>query len=86
MATERPRVYVTLDEDLYEEAEKLAQHKKISLSLFLRDKIKEAMEWHDTMIILKDQEAVNTIKESLREIKQGEIGKPWREVLKKCMK
>lgn len=86
MPTERPRVYVTLDKDLYEEVEKLAQQKKISLSLFLRDKIKEAMEWHDTMMILKDHEAINIIKESLKEIKCGEKGKPWREVLKTCMK
>ena len=80
MATERPRVYVTLDQDLYENALKESKLKKISISLLLRDKIREAMEWRDTFEILRDKEAVKTIRESLAEIQTGEKGTPWREL------
>lgn len=82
MATERPRVYITLDKDLYEEAEREAKRKKVSLSLLLRDKIRWALEWPDTFEILRDKDAMRTIQESLKEIKEGKSGTPWREALK----
>lgn len=82
MIVGRPRVYITLDQDLYQEAQKEAKKKKISISLFLRDKIREAMEWHATFEILKDREAIETIRESLEEIKRDEPGIPWRKSLK----
>jgi hypothetical protein len=82
MATERPRVYVTLDQDIYENALKEAKVKRISISLLLRDKIREAMQWRETFEILGDKEAMKTIKESLAEIQAGEKGRPWRELFK----
>lgn len=82
MPTERPRVYITLDQDLYEEAQREAKEKRISISLFLRDKIREAMEWHETLEILTDKEAMKSIRESLAEIQRGEEGVNWRELFK----
>lgn len=83
MATDRPRVYITLDADLYQEAERQARKKRISASLFLRDKIRDAMEWQDTFDILKDSQALAAIQESLAEIKRGESGTPWRKLFGK---
>ena len=82
MPTERPIVYISLDQDLYKEAKRGAKKKRISISLFLRDKIREAMEWHETLEILKDKEAMKSINESLAEIQRGEEGVNWRELLK----
>lgn len=81
MATDRPRVYVTLDRDLYEEAERLAKKRKVSLSLFLRDKIREAMDWHESFELMKDGDAIAAIRESLAEIRRGDAGTLWRDVL-----
>jgi len=44
MPTKNPRVNVVLDNDLYRTVHELAQHQGISMSLFMRDLVKEAVE------------------------------------------
>lgn len=82
MPASNPRVYVTLDKEMYRETKRLAKHKKVSMSSILRDRIKEAEEWRATYEILRDPEAMRTIEESLNEIRRGEKGTPWRELFK----
>jgi len=44
MPTKNPRVNVVLDNDLYSAVHELAHNQGISMSLFMRDLVKEAME------------------------------------------
>jgi len=44
MTTKNPRVNVVLDNDLYRTVHELARQQGISMSLFMRDLVKEAVE------------------------------------------
>ncbi len=44
MPAKNPRVNVLLDHDLYHTVHELARHQGVSMSLFMRDLVKEAVE------------------------------------------
>ncbi|MFH1857246.1 MAG: DUF6290 family protein [Candidatus Omnitrophota bacterium] len=56
MPTKNPRINVVLDPEIYAVLTKLAQNKGISLSLFSRDLIKEALETMEDIYWQKEAE------------------------------
>lgn len=82
MPAKNPRLMITVDSDIYSQIKELAKYQGISLSLMARDLIKKAIEWEATFEILSDKKMMQIISDSLKEIKSGKKGTPWRKVLK----
>lgn len=71
--TQRKRIQLVLDPPIYEAVKHKAAHHNISLSMAVRDLIKEALEWEATREVYSSPELLLNLKKGLGDEVHGRI-------------
>jgi len=75
MPTKNPRINVVIDPEIYNILDKLAQNQGISLSLFSRDLIKEALETREDIYWQKQAQKRETTLSKKKTLSHKDIWK-----------
>ena len=73
MPTAKPRINVVLEEPLYETVERLAERDGMSLSLKVRDLVKEALEIREDIALVSFAEERDRKLQKSRMLKHAEV-------------
>lgn len=69
----RKRVQLVLDPPMYTAVKRRADHSQISLSMAVRDLIKEALEWEATREVYASQDLLKNLRKGLADEAAGRI-------------
>lgn len=73
--TQRKRIQLVLDPPIYEAVKRKADYHHISLSMAVRDLVKEAIEWEATREVYASSELLENLKKGLKDEARGLIVK-----------